>query len=148
MKIYFLFLSLCVLTSTSFSQETKIPKKQVPSAVLKAFKDSYPAAKIRRTNKESKHGMLYYEIESKDGMTKRDVLYTPAGEVSEIEEIIPADQLPSAVKTTVTNQYPHAKIRSVEKNMQGAAVQYEVLLQNGKKKFEVIYSPEGSTLSN
>jgi ABC-type uncharacterized transport system auxiliary subunit len=148
MKIYFLFLFLCILTSSSFSQETKISKKQVPSVVLKAFKVSYPAATIRGTNKESKHGMFYYEIESKDGKTKRDVLYTSAGEVSEIEEIIPADQLPDPVKTAVVNQYPKAKIKSVEKNTQGAEVKYEVLLQNGKKKFEVIYSPGGSTLSN
>lgn len=145
-KYLVLILLLAGITSTSFSQETKITKKQMPKAVMDAFKAEYPKAKILGTLKESKHGMLYYEIESRDGKMKRNVIYTPAGVVSEVEDIIPGSQLPNAVKTTIAKDHPKAKIKMVEKNMQGAAIKYEVSFQEGKKRFEAVYAPDGSIL--
>lgn len=149
MKKYLLIIALfTVITFPSFAQETRIPRNRVPAAVLNAFKAEYPKAKIIGTLKESKHGMLYYEIESRDGKMKRNVIYTPAGVVSEIEDFIPAKLLPNAIQTVIAKDHPKAKIRSVEKNIQGAAIKYEVLFQEGRKKFEVIYSPDGNILPN
>ena len=149
MKTFVLILTLLFgVSSISICQEKKIPRKQVPASVIKAFKSTYPNAKIKGTNKEIKDGVTYFEIESKDGKVSRDILYTHEGTVSEIEEIISADQLPQPVTDVLTKSYLNKKVVSVEKNIQGSETTYEVILQNGKKKQEVIFSPVGNILNN
>ena len=149
MKTYFFALAIIIgIASTCFSQEMKISRKQVPAAVIKAFKTTYPKAKIKGTNIETKHGVTYYEIESKDGKIKRDVLYSKEGKVSEIEEMISADQLPQPVIDALTKNYSGQKVQAIEKNIQGAVTTYEVMLQTGKKKTEIIFSADGSITNN
>ena len=149
MKTYFLVLILIIgFSSDSLSQERKISRKQVPAAVINAFKSTYPKAKIKGTNIETKDGSAYYEIESKDGKTSRDVLYTKEGKVSEIEEIISADELPQPVMDALAKNYSSGKVKSIEKNIQGAITTYEVILQNGKKKTELVFSADGNITNN
>ena len=84
-----------LLTSLSVSaQESKIKEKDVPQAVIAAFKSAYPNATVRGYAKEKENGKLFYEIESKDGATMRDLLYNPDGTVAEIEETVAATDLP------------------------------------------------------
>jgi len=134
--------------SSANAQEKKIPQSKVPVAVITAFKTTYPSAKIKGTNQEVKAGTVYYEIESKDGAVKRDILYAADGGVTEVEEIIPAAQIPSAVQASVTSGHPNAKVKSVEKNTQGSVVTYEILMkEKGKKAFEVSYNPDGTIVT-
>ena len=148
MKTFFFTLILIIsISSVSLSQEIKISRKQVPAAVIKAFKGTYPKARIKGTNIETKEGIAFYEIESKDGKISRDVLYTKDGKVSEIEEMISADQLPQPVMNALTKNYSSAKVKSIEKNTQGAVTTYEVVLQNGKKKTEVVFSADGNIVN-
>ncbi len=145
MKTYFLALILIIgISSNSMSQEMKISRKQVPAPVLNSFKSTYPKAKIKGTNIETKEGVSYYEIESKEGKTSRDVLYTKDGKVTEIEEMISADQLPQPIMEALTKNYSTAKVKSIEKNIQGVVTTYEVILQNGKKKTELVFSADGN----
>ncbi len=146
MKRYLLAILFLSFASISYSQETKITKKEVPAAVLNAFKAEYPKARITGVLKENDHGLIFYEIGSKDGKIKRNVVYNPAGVVMEIEQVIPASELTNAVKTAIVKDHPNAKIKAVEKSMQGAAIKYEVILQEKNKKFEVNYAPDGSIL--
>lgn len=144
MKTYFFVLLFLIgVSSTSISREMKISRKQVPASVLNSFKSTYPKAKIKGTNIETKEGVAYYEIESKEGKTKRDVLYSKDGKVMEIEEMISADQLPQQVMEALTKNYSNAKVKSIEKNIQGVVTTYEVILQNGKKKTEIVFSADG-----
>ena len=149
MKTYFLSLLLIIiLSSVSYSQEMRISRKQVPAAVINAFKIAYPKAKIKGTNIETKEGIAYYEIESKDGKTSRDVLYTKDGTVSEIEEIISTDQLPQPIMDALTKNHSNGKIKSIEKNIQGTVTTYEVILLSGKKKTELVFSTDGNIINN
>ncbi len=119
-------------------QEKKITKKDLPAPVLAAFQKDYPTATIKGLNEEKKDGQTYFEIESKDGKTKRDLLYLADGSVAEIEESMEASDLPQAVKAAVEAKYPKAKIGKIEKVTLGTAVHYDlkVKAENGVFKIE------------
>jgi hypothetical protein len=67
--------AISLLSLSAAGQEKKITAKQVPAAVMAAFKSSYPNATIRGYAHEKEDGKTFYEIESREGTTQRDVLY-------------------------------------------------------------------------
>ncbi len=144
---YCLALIFTFVSISALAQETKISKKNVPSAVLEAFAKTYPKAAIKQTNKEIKDGITYYEIESKDGKIKRDVLFSQNGAIAEVEEIIGAKSLPHSVQESIVNKYPGEKIVTIEKNVKGNSTHYEILLSPKKgKKHEVVFDESGAVI--
>lgn len=141
------FILSMLLLGSVFAQETKLSKKQMPAAVMQAFHTAYPKATVKGTNKEIKDKVAYFEIESKDGATKRDILYKADGSVVEVEEIIGKNALPEAVKTSLKNNYSTYAVKSIEKNTQGSVTHYEVMLapKHGKKT-EVVFDETGAVV--
>ncbi len=137
---------LLTLTLGAQEKEKKITKKEVPPAVLSAFQKSYPKATIKGIAEERKDGKIYYEIESLDGKTSRDLLYQADGSVAEIEEGMAFADLPEAIKTTVNSKYPKAKITEVEKVLKGTDVSYGVALKSAKGKVELSLDASGKVL--
>ena len=86
---------LFVASALTIAQEKKINEKDVPNAVLNSFHKAYPKAEIKGLSTEMEKGKKYYEIESVDGSIRRDLLFTPAGKIAEIEETIPSSELPN-----------------------------------------------------
>lgn len=126
--------------------EKKITKKELPGAVLTAFEKAYPKAAIQGLSKEEDDGKTFYEIESLDGKTRRDLLYLPDGTVAEIEETIAANALPDAVKATVGKEIPKGKILKAEKLTRAGVTEYEVVVSSGKAKHELVLDPTGKLL--
>lgn len=98
------------------AQETRLSRKEIPSAVLAAFEKAYPKATIKHAMKESKDGRTTIEIESLDGTTGRDLQYMADGMVMEIEETIPMSEIPAPVIATVKGKHPKGKIVKAEKS--------------------------------
>lgn len=142
-----LMAAVTVFSSSALAQEKKIAVNDLPAAVSAAFKAAYPSATIRGASMEVEAGMTYYEIESIDGKTGRDLLYTADGKVCETEETITTETLPEAVKQAVAGTYPHGKIEKAEKTIaQDGTVQYEFKIRDGKKLFELSIDPQGKVL--
>jgi len=57
--------AVSLLSFSAAAQEKKITAKQVPAAVITAFKASYPNATIRGYAQEKENGKVFYEIESR-----------------------------------------------------------------------------------
>jgi len=125
------------------AQEKKITAKDVPAAVIAAFKNSYPNATIRGYAQEQENGKVFYEIESREGTTRRDVLYNPDGTVAEVEESIPASDLPADAQQAIKQKYPRAVIVLAEKTTAGDIVGYEVSLRNGKRRIGMEFDSSG-----
>jgi hypothetical protein len=144
-NIFITGLILSLLLSLDVSaQETKLSRKQMPAAVMLAFHSAYPKASVKGTNKEIKDGVSYYEIESKDGAIKRDILYKADGTVVEIEEIITKKTLPEAINVSLKKDYSTYSVKSIEKNIQGSVTHYEVMLASKKgKKMEIVFNENG-----
>src|SRR6267378_1635562 len=100
--------AVSLLSFSAAAQEKKITAKQVPAAVIAAFKTSYPHATIRGYAQEKENGKVFYEIESVEGTTHRDVLYNADGTVAEIEESIAATELPADAQQAIKQKYPRA----------------------------------------
>jgi uncharacterized membrane protein YkoI len=136
-------ITLAVVSASS--QEKKIGEKSVPAAVIKAFKASFPTATIKGFAREKENGKVFYEIESKDGETTRDVLYKPDGSVAEIEETVTASDLPSAIQDMIRTKYAAAVITKAEKTMQGETVTYEVVIKKGKRRITLEFDANGNS---
>ena len=140
--------AVSLLSLSAAAQEKKITAKQVPAAVIAAFKTSYPNATIRGYAQEKENGKVFYEIESREGTTQRDVLYNADGTVAEIEESIAASELPAAAQAAIRKQYPKAVISLAEKTVAGDKVGYEVAAKQGKKRISMEFDASGKVPSS
>ena len=139
--------SITLLLCQSLSaQEKKITAKDVPAAVINAFKTAYPNAIIRGYAREKEHGKTFYEIESREGTTGRDVLYHPDGTVAEVEETIAANDLPAAAREMIHARHPQAVITKVEKTTVGDKVTYEVSARQGRRRFSLEFDSSGKVM--
>jgi hypothetical protein len=129
--------------SHAIAGDKKITKKDVPTAVLKAFTDAYPKAKVNAYAKEVEKGETFYELETIDGTVKRDLLYKANGTAAEVEEILTAKTVPESIAKAITMDMPKAKIISGEKSTRDTDVSFEVVVVNGKEKVRVLLSADG-----
>ena len=135
-----------LLSLSAFGQDVKLKKAQVPRAVLAAFKSAYPQATIRGYGREKENGKVYYEVESVEGQTTRDVLYNSDGTVAEIEEGIPTSDLPAAAQEALRAKYPGSVVTTVEKITRGDVTEYEAHAKMGKKRVSMEFDANGSPL--
>lgn len=127
-------------------QEKKLTRKELPAAVLSAFQKTYPKAHIKGIAEEKKDGKTYFEIESLDGKTERDLLYLADGSVAEIEESMAVADLPEAVKASLEANYPKAKLLEVEKVTKGSEVSYGLDLRSAKGRVTIDMDASGRIL--
>jgi uncharacterized membrane protein YkoI len=113
---------------------------QVPEPARAALLKLAGDAKIIEAEREHEHGVLVYEAEwAKDG-TKHEAAVTADGTLVEIEEIIPVDKAPAAVRAAIAKHFgPDAKV-VVEKKM---VVVYEVEAKVDGKHKELLVLPTG-----
>jgi len=130
----------------SLAQEQSIKKKDMPKGILESFQKSFPKVKTIGYSKETVEGDLFYEIESAEGTVHRDVTYAADGSLVSVEETLPFDELPEPVRTTISTEYPEAKIARCEKVMKGSTIEFEVLVSSGKQKHELLLSEDGTVL--
>jgi hypothetical protein len=147
LSAFFVIISVSALVLQGFAntpQEQTVRKKDVPKPILEAFQKAYPKATIKGFSRETDQGQLVYEVESSEEKVNRDITYTPDGTVVSIEETLPVDQLPSAVRSSLEKEFPKAKISKAEKITKGSTTHYEFLFRLGKKKTqEIVLDSDG-----
>jgi Putative beta-lactamase-inhibitor-like, PepSY-like len=115
-----------------------------PQAVMNAFKQAYPNATILHVSRERRDGKIVYELETRDGATRRDLIYDLEGHTLEIEEILPADSVPAAVRAGLERDLKGATIMGAERVMRGDTVLYEVQARKAGRTQILTYDPEGA----
>lgn len=129
--------------SSGSAQDRKITKKDVPAAVVKAFEDAYPKARVKNYAVEVEKGKTFYELETIEGRISRDLLYEADGTLAELEEILTAAMVPDAIASAVAAEFPKGKIVSGEKTTHGNEVSYDIVVANGKQKVIVQLNADG-----
>jgi hypothetical protein len=114
--------------------------------VLAAFRSAYPNATVRGYAKEKENGKSFYEIESTDGATMRDISYNPDGTVAGVEETVAATDLPAEAQRVIQTKYPRAVVTRAEKTTQGEKVGYEVSAKRGKQRISLTFDANGKLL--
>jgi hypothetical protein len=145
-RLTLIAIGLLLVSVSAFAQEAKIKEKDVPPAVIAAFKSAYPNATVRGYAKESEKGKTFYEIESKDGATMRDLLYNSDGTVAEIEETIAVTDLRAEAQQTIKSKYPRGVVSRAEKVTEGDTIKYEVSIRNGKRRAGLAFDADGKLL--
>jgi uncharacterized membrane protein YkoI len=115
-----------------------------PQAVMNAFKQAYPNATVLHVSRERRDGKIVYELETRDGTMRRDLIYDLEGHTLEIEEIIPADSVPAAVRAGLERDLKGATIMGAERVMRGDTVLYEVQARKAGRTQILTYDPEGT----
>jgi uncharacterized membrane protein YkoI len=121
-------------------QERKVKEAEVPPTALTALKKLAGSATITEFSEEIEHGHKFYEGSWKGPDGNVDALVTEAGDVVEIEEIIPIDKAPVAVRAAAEKEAgKDAKLTFEKKTMW----LYEVHFKKGDKGREIILTPDG-----
>lgn len=115
----------------------------LPTAIATAFRQAYPAAKILNISRERRQGKVVYEIESRDGPTRRDLIYDLTGHTLEIEEVIPTDSVPAAVHAAVARDVAGGRLVGAERVMRDSIILYEVEVRVGTRSRFLTYDPAG-----
>lgn len=115
----------------------------LPTVIATAFRQAYPEAKILNVSRERRDRKVVYEIESRDGPTRRDLIYDLGGRALEIEEVIPADSVPAAVRTAVQRDVAGGALVSAERVTRDTVVLYEVGVRRSGKTRYFTYDPAG-----
>lgn len=147
-RIALIAIALLLSSLVVSAQERKVREKEVPQAVVAAFKAAYPNASIRGYAKERENGKLFYEIESKDGDTVRDLLYNPDGTVAEVEETVTVTDLPIETQQLLQSKYPKAVVTKAEKTTQSDKVEYEVIARRGKQRISLVFDADGKLVKS
>ena len=130
-------------SSIAYAKERKLSREMVPVEVLNSFQKSYPKGVVRGYEEEIEHGKTFFEIESMEGETRRDLLFSPSGEIVEIEEVVPKTEIPESIQQVIGTQFPQAEIRRVEKTTRHGRTSYEIGFKQGDKKFSREFDVQG-----
>jgi hypothetical protein len=125
------------------ADEKEIPIDKVPKPVMKAVKDKFPKAVIKAAIEDTENGKTEYEIETTVDGTATDLVLKPDGTILAIEKEIKEKDLPAAVAAAVKAKYPKAKVTKTEELTKGTTIQYEVVVEEGGKKVEVVLEKTG-----
>ena len=121
--------------------EREVTEAEVPAAALATLKKLAGDAKISEFAEEIEHGHTFYEGSWKAGSKeKMDVLVTATGDLVEIEERVGVDQVPKAVVAAARKAAGKRAELGLEKK---TMVLYEVKFTKGKRRFELLLTPDG-----
>lgn len=137
-----------ILVVDAGAKEKKITKKDVPPAVISAFTKAYPKAVVKGYSTEAENGKTSYEVESMQGKMSLDVSYLADGTATEIEEGVPAKDLPDQVLKAVKTAYPRGNITRAEKKTTGTVVTYELRITTGKTHTGMEIDPSGKIITH
>ncbi len=142
---------IVVATSAGAEDEKaeKLSPDKLPKKVMDTIKKRFPGAEITSAEKEKEDGKVVYDIELTAGGTKYEADILEDGTIIEIEKEI--KEAPAAVAKGVLAKYPKAKIVEVMerykvKDKKETLSDYEITIEDGGKKTEVIVSLDGKTV--
>jgi hypothetical protein len=121
-------------------QERTVGEAEVPKPALDALRKLAGNAVIKEFAEEIEHGHTFYEGSWTGPDGNVDALVTASGDLVEIEEVIPADKLPGAVRSEAENMAgKDAKVTFEKKTL----LMYEFHFKKDGKGHEVILTPDG-----
>lgn len=133
----------------SQEQEKKIPRSDLPPAVEKTVAEQSKNAEIRGFSEEKENGQTFYEAELIVNGHSKDVLVDVNGTMVEVEEQVPIESLPPAVREGLQAKAGSGKLTKVEKlTKKDKLVAYEAKVLTNGKKSEVQVGPEGKPLNH
>jgi hypothetical protein len=147
-KIGLLSVTVLLVVST-FAQEKKIKRSDLPAAVEKTVVERSKGATVKGFNEEKENGQTTYEVEMVVNGHSKDVQMDASEAVIEIEEQVSMDALSTEIKTGLEAKAGKGKIMKVESiTKKDKLVAYEAQIAADGKKSEVQVGPDGKPLDH
>jgi len=146
---------LCLLSlgplfcARAIAQDSEKPVKMgsLPPSVQATVKEQSRGATLRGLSKEVKGGKTFYEAELKVDGHNKDVLIDSTGAVVEVEEEVPVDSLPPAVRAEMEKHAAGGRIIMVESiTKDNVIVAYEAHIKIGNKSLEIKVGSDGQLI--
>jgi uncharacterized membrane protein YkoI len=142
-------MALLLVAGIASGDEKKIKISDLPEKVLTAVKQKFPGAEITGAEQETENGKTIYEVAVKHQGQKIEAEFTPDGEFLEMDTMIDVKELPKAVAGALKQKYPNATLKGAEKvTKKDDSVLYEVAVEVGDKKGEVVVDPDGKIVKD
>jgi uncharacterized protein YuzE len=127
--------------------EKKLKKTEVPAPVLDAVTRKYPKAQLKNFGEELEDGKKIFEVELTSGKDQVSIDVSPEGKILAEETVIAPAALPAPIKAALqASKYKGwkiAKAESVIHDEKPDSLEYEVVVQTKKEKFEVVLDRAG-----
>ena len=126
-------------------QERKVKAEEVPAAALQMLRALAGGAAITEFAEEIEHGHTFYEGSWQGPTGQIDALVTEFGDLVEIEETVPAESVPNAVRARGTHAAgANTKLTFEKKTL----VMYELHYRKDGKEHELILTPDARVHSD
>ena len=138
-----------ILAGSTFAQEKKIKRSELPAKVEKTVVEQSKGATIRGFNEEKENGKTTYEVELLVNGHSKDVGMAANGAVIEIEEQVDIESLSADVRAALRAKAGKGKITKIESiTKKDKLVAYEAQVVTNGKKSEVQVGPNGQSLDH
>jgi uncharacterized membrane protein YkoI len=138
-----------MLAGSTFAQEKKIKRSELPAKVEKTVVEQSKGATIRGFNEEKENGKTTYEVELLVNGHSKDMGMAANGAVIEIEEQVDIESLSADVRTALRAKAGKGKITKIESiTKKDKLVAYEAQVVTSGKKSEVQVGPNGQSLDH
>jgi uncharacterized membrane protein YkoI len=123
--------------AVAWAAEEKIGLDQLPAKVSTAAKAKFPAAKIVSAEKEEDEGKTVYELAIENNGSKIDLTLDGDGTIVEIEREMKEQELPPAVRDSLSTKYPDGQLKTIEEVTEGNSTSFEfVVVQTTEVKLD------------
>jgi uncharacterized membrane protein YkoI len=140
---------LFLASGTLVAQEKKLQRSDLPPAVEKTVAAQTQGATVKGFSSEIEDGKTMYEVEMTVNGHGKSLLIDAGGGVAEVEEDVPFEGLPAAVKAGLLTAAGKGKITKVESlTKQDKPVGYEAVVDRNGKKSEVSVGPSGKVMKD
>ena len=145
-----IFSAVVVFAATSsFAQEKKIKRSDLPPAVEKTVATQSAGATVKGFSKENENGQTYYEAQMVVNGHGKDILIAASGAIVEVEEEVAINALPANVKAGLEAKAGSGKLGKVETiTKKDKLVAYEAKVTKDGKTSEVQVGPDGKPLDH
>jgi hypothetical protein len=136
------------LSSCAYAAEHSIPCTTLPDAVQQHSKTLLePGTTVHGCVKDVSDGKTTYEVEFITPKGSKDVTFSAAGDVLEVEEQVDPSTLPATVAAAFAKAAAGGKLGKVESlTRQGQLIAYESTIEKGGKHRELAFRPDGSPM--
>ena len=123
--------------AVAWAAEEKIPLDQLPAKVSAAARKKFPAAKLVSAEKEDDEGETVYELAIENNGGKIDLTLDGEGTIVEIEREMKEQELPAAVRDSLSAKYPDGQLKTSEEVTEGNSTSFEfVVVQTTEVKLD------------
>lgn len=127
--------------------KTEVAAEALPAPVRKTLDTQTQGAKVEKHLQVSRSGKTYYEIELQVSGHKKEVVIEPSGELTKVEEVVPLNTVPAAVRAAIDKNTGRGKFVKVKTILtKGQLTAYEAVIDLDGVKTEFKLTPSGEPL--